>query len=85
MNRITNEQRIQIIEFYYQNACSVKIVHCALLPFYDQFNRPATVRLYRTFSLPKMQELDLHEMWFLQDGGTCHTARVTMDLLRGDH
>ena len=30
-----------------------------------------------------MQELDLHDMWFQQDSGTCHTARVTMDLLRG--
>ena len=23
-------------------------------------------------------------MWFQQDGDTCHTARVTMDLLRGE-
>ena len=39
MNRLINEQRLQIIEFYYQNACSVKNVYRALLPFYDQFNR----------------------------------------------
>lgn len=31
-----------------------------------------------------MQELDLHDMWFEQDGATCHTTRVTMDLLRGE-
>ena len=31
-----------------------------------------------------MQELDLHDMWFQQDGATCHTARVTMDLSRGE-
>ena len=31
-----------------------------------------------------MQELDLHDMWFQQDGATCHTERVTMDLLRGE-
>jgi hypothetical protein len=36
------------------------------------------------FFLPKMQELDLHDMWFQQDGATCHTARATMDLLRGE-
>ena len=51
MNRLTNEQRLQIIEFYYQNACSVKKVHRALLPFYGQFNRPteATIRaIFRT-------------------------------------
>ena len=39
MYRLTNEQRLQIIEFYYQNACSVKKVDRALLPFYAQFNR----------------------------------------------
>ena len=26
-----------------------------------------------------MQELDLHDMWFQQDGATCHTARVTRE------
>ena len=31
-----------------------------------------------------MQELDLHDMWFQLDGTTYHTARVTMDLLRGE-
>ena len=31
-----------------------------------------------------MQELDLHDMWFQQDGATCHTALATMDLLRGE-
>ena len=40
MKRLTNEQRLQIIEFYYQNSCSVKRVHRALLPIYGQFGRP---------------------------------------------
>ena len=31
-----------------------------------------------------MQEPDLHDMWFQQDDATCHTVRVTMDLLRGE-
>ena len=39
MNPLTNEQLLQIIEFYYQNACFVKKVNRALVPFYDQFNR----------------------------------------------
>ena len=39
MNRLTNEKSLQIIEFCYQNACSVNKIHCALLPFYGQFNR----------------------------------------------
>ena len=42
MNCLRNKQnhKLQIIEFYYQNACRVKKVHHALLPFYSQFNRP---------------------------------------------
>ena len=31
-----------------------------------------------------MQELDLHDMWFQLDGATCHTERVTIDLLSGE-
>ena len=31
INRLTNKQRFQIIEFYCQNACSVKKVHRALI------------------------------------------------------
>ena len=46
MNRLTNEQRLQFIEFYYQNVCSVKKVHHALLPFYVQFNRPTGAAIY---------------------------------------
>ena len=32
MNRLTNEQCLQIIEFYYQNAYAVKKVHREHLP-----------------------------------------------------
>ena len=28
--------------------------------------------------------LDLHDMWFQQDGTTCHIASITMYLLRGE-
>ena len=46
MNRFTNEQRLQIIEFYYQNACSIEKVHSALIPFYGQFNRPTEAPIW---------------------------------------
>ena len=69
MNRLTNEQRLQIIEFYYQNACSVKKVHRALLPFYCQFNRPteaairAIVTKFRTkFTLHQHVECELKKI-----------------------
>uniref|UniRef100_A0A1L8EI80 Putative transposable element n=3 Tax=Haematobia irritans TaxID=7368 RepID=A0A1L8EI80_HAEIR len=41
MNRLTNEQRLQIIEFYYQNQCSVRNVFRALRPIYGLHNRPS--------------------------------------------
>ena len=79
MNRLTNEQRLQIIELYYQNSSSVKRPHRALLPIYGQFGRPTEGDI---FFLPKMEELDMPDMWFQQDGVTCHTARATIVKLR---
>ena len=32
---------------------------------------------------PELDELDINDMWFQQDGATSHTARVTIDLLKG--
>lgn len=36
------------------------------------------------FLLPQIEANGLHDIWFQQDGATCHTARITMDLL-GNH
>ena len=61
MNRLTNEQRLQIIEFYYRNACSVMKVHRVFLPFYGQFNRPteAAIRAKVTKFCTKFTLLDI--------------------------
>ncbi|GFU35418.1 putative DD41D transposase [Trichonephila clavipes] len=40
------------------------------------------------FFIPELNNLDVQELWFQQDGATCHTARATIDLLKdtfGDH
>ncbi|GFX50979.1 uncharacterized protein TNCV_2733301 [Trichonephila clavipes] len=40
------------------------------------------------FYIPKLNNQDVQELWFQQDGATCHTARATIDLLKdtfGDH
>ncbi|GFU11038.1 integrase catalytic domain-containing protein [Trichonephila clavipes] len=40
------------------------------------------------FFIPKLNNHDVQELWFQQDGVTCHTARATIDLLKdkfGDH
>ncbi|GFS87234.1 hypothetical protein TNCV_213551 [Trichonephila clavipes] len=40
------------------------------------------------FFIPELSNHDVQELWFQQDGATCHTARATIDLLKdtfGDH
>uniref|UniRef100_A0A0K2T7K4 Putative LOC100569746 [Acyrthosiphon pisum] n=1 Tax=Lepeophtheirus salmonis TaxID=72036 RepID=A0A0K2T7K4_LEPSM len=34
------------------------------------------------FLFPQMEKEDINDIWFQQDGVTCHTANVTVDLLR---
>ena len=34
------------------------------------------------FLFAKIEEHDMDDIWFQQDGATCHTANVTIDLLR---
>ncbi|GFU71006.1 uncharacterized protein TNCV_4487691 [Trichonephila clavipes] len=34
------------------------------------------------FFIPKLNTHDVQELWFQQDGATCHTARATIDLLK---
>lgn len=40
MERITPEQRLQIVQIYYQNQCSVRQTYRALREFYGAHNRP---------------------------------------------
>ncbi|GFU89273.1 uncharacterized protein TNCV_593591 [Trichonephila clavipes] len=40
------------------------------------------------FFVPELNNHEVQELWFQQDGATCHTARATIDLLKdtfGDH
>ncbi|GFV27667.1 hypothetical protein TNCV_3337061 [Trichonephila clavipes] len=34
------------------------------------------------FFIPELNNHDVQELWFQQDGATCHTARATIDLLK---
>ncbi|GFT28458.1 uncharacterized protein TNCV_428731 [Trichonephila clavipes] len=34
------------------------------------------------FSIPELNNHDVQELWFQQDGATCHTARATIELLK---
>ena len=54
--------------------------------FKDAANRNVTMNgeryreMLSNFFLSKMQQLDLHDIWFQQDSTTCYTTRITMDL-----
>ncbi|GFX11159.1 DUF4817 domain-containing protein [Trichonephila clavipes] len=34
------------------------------------------------FFIPELNNYDVQELWFEQDGATCHTARAAIDLLK---
>ncbi|GFS88041.1 uncharacterized protein TNCV_3930051 [Trichonephila clavipes] len=34
------------------------------------------------YFIPELNNHDVQELWFQQDGATCHTARATIDLLK---
>ena len=38
--------------------------------------------MLKDYLWPELDELDINDMWFQQDGATSHTARVTIDLLK---
>ena len=38
--------------------------------------------MLREFLWPKLNEMDLNQLWFQQDGATSHTSRETIALLR---
>ena len=46
MERLTPQQRLQIVQLYYENGCSVKSVYRALRQIYGVHNRP-TERIIR--------------------------------------
>ena len=39
-------------------------------------------RMITEFLLPQLEDLEEEDLWFQQDGATCHTARQTTQLLR---
>ncbi|GFW47839.1 uncharacterized protein TNCV_251681 [Trichonephila clavipes] len=61
-------------------AFGVKLIH--------KFNGDRYRAMITNFFIPELNNHDVQELWFQQDSATCHTARVTIDLLKdtfGDH
>ncbi|GFX69153.1 putative transposable element [Trichonephila clavipes] len=54
-------------------AFGVKIIH--------KFNGDRYTAIITNFFIPELNNHDVQELWFQQDGATCHTARATIDLL----
>ncbi|GFW72040.1 uncharacterized protein TNCV_4789281 [Trichonephila clavipes] len=52
----------------------------------EGYNVTVNGDLYRAmitnFFIPELNNHDVQELWFQQDGATCHTARATIDLLK---
>ena len=57
--------------------------------FVDENDRHVTVNgeryrcMMEDYLWPELDELDIKDMWFQHGGATSHTARVTIDLLKG--
>lgn len=56
--------------------------------FFEENDRAATVtsarylNMIQTFFFTELEQMNLDDIWFQQDGATAHTARVCMDVLR---
>ena len=86
LNRLTNEQRLQIIEFYYQNACSVKKENRALLSFYGQFNRATeAIRAIVTKFRTKFTLLDIKQQTRLRRVRTEENIAAESASVNDDH
>ena len=59
-------------------------------PFIFEHEKGATVKvngkryhaMLNEFLFPRIEEDDMDDIWFQQDGATCYTANVILDLLR---
>ncbi|GFT89658.1 tc3a_0 protein [Trichonephila clavipes] len=93
MNRLTPEQRFQIVQFYFENNGRARDFHKRIL-FSDEahfwlngYVNKQNCRIWSEANPQVYVETPLHqekltELWFQQDGATCHTARATIDLLK---
>ncbi|GFU58940.1 transposable element Tc3 transposase [Trichonephila clavipes] len=55
-------------------AFGVKLIH--------EFNGDRYRGMVTNFFIPELKNYNVQELWFQQDGATCHTARATIDLLK---
>ena len=80
MQRLTIEQRVKVVEAYYENGRSNENTFRALREFFGQHNRPTESAIGKIVC--KFKQIgSLADVWFQQDGATFHTVNATMALL----
>ena len=68
--------------------CAISSVGIIGPYFFEENERTVTVnaaryrKMIEEFFLPHLEEMDVGDVWFQQDGATAHTARASMELLR---
>ncbi|GFX37496.1 DUF4817 domain-containing protein [Trichonephila clavipes] len=91
MNRLTSEKRFQIVQFYFENNgrdFHKRILFSDEAPFWlNGYVNKQNCRIWSEANPQVYVETPLHsekltELWFQQDGATCHTARATINLLK---
>ncbi|GFX00362.1 uncharacterized protein TNCV_1273561 [Trichonephila clavipes] len=96
INKIRYDKKFQEADFKVGDLVIKLTVWCALWaggiigPYFFQNDEGHNVTVngdrYRAmitnFFIPELNNHDVQELWFQQDGATCHTARATIDLLK---
>ncbi|GFW92023.1 transposable element Tc3 transposase [Trichonephila clavipes] len=92
----TGNYALKVPRWHLENATQKLTVWCALWaggiigPYFFKNDEGHNVTVngdrYRAmitnFFIPELNNQDVQELWFQQDGATCHTARATIDLLK---
>ncbi|GFX46961.1 putative transposable element [Trichonephila clavipes] len=63
-------------------ACEVQISYKGFLGHNVTVNGDRYRAVITNFFFPELNNHDVQELWFQQDGAICHTARATIDLLK---
>lgn len=68
--------------------CAMSVMGIIGPYFFEENGRAVTVnaarymKMIEEFFLPRLEQMNVRDVWFQQDGATAHTARGPMDLLR---
>ncbi|GFW24474.1 uncharacterized protein TNCV_607151 [Trichonephila clavipes] len=76
------EDTVQTSKLSHSEGLKVVEIGCCLQCFELQVNGDRYRAMLTNIFIPELNNHDVQELWFQQDGPTCHTARATIDLLK---